>query len=532
MAQKAFKQEFWSDGISDSDFIGTKSGIISEAVGVDIHDEPGTVKLSKGLVLEVSVVSPASSPPDVLCNFAVQSSNSSSYWFSSSNGKIWERTKTGVWTLVHTISNCSYINGAALFTNSSGIEYAVYSYYNSSTSQDNLAYKPITGGAANWSDAVDTWVTSTSGFNTALWHPMVQQGLYLAIGNGRYLATLSDTFPIATTTFTDSGTPDVDLNYLPKGWEITSIINFDDDILIGASLQSYIATYDYLSGLLLRWDFSASTWTQVKPVQSEGVQAMVKTDNGTFLFSGNTGAIYIYDGVNLEPYKKIRKRFGAETYNASYDITPGSVANYHGFALFGVSAGGLGTEGYNMGIYTLGRNSSAYPMALMCQYTVPAWVSGGSTGLDLVNVQWGAILTVGSYFMASYKDTTADHTGQGVAVMQTTKRGGLGWIDLTVPGDKERSKTFTDFVATWGGNWFDGTVSRLRMEYYAKDYDASVPLTFNTNLPYETYNKLRVQQKIEGTAITVELAFVGEAGTDRTPSLTSFYCEWNEQEKL
>jgi hypothetical protein len=530
MSIKSFSQEYFQDGNADSDFIGSESGIILETVNVDIHDEPGVVKLSKGLTLEVAAA--GTTPPDVFCACAVNCSDTNTYWFSYTNGKIWSRTKAGVWALVHTIADCSYFNGAAELTLASGVSYIFFSWKKTTTGKDFLGYK-VLPGVANWSDAVDSHKTETDSFYTATWHPMTQQGIYLAIGNKTKIATVDDVL-----TFTASGTPDVTMNYLPNGWEITSMINYDDDILLGASQLTGVATFDYSGAMLLKWDFSASTWTQIKPLSSEGIQAMVTTDNGTFIFTGNKGLVYTYDGTNLVPIKRIRKTQGLiDTANGGYNIYPNAVANFQGYALFGVSSFiSQYAETYGEGIWTLGRRDTKYPLALTMQYAEPCFVVDGTNTINQSKISWGAILSVGKYFIASYSDTTATTGATGVAVMQPSKRAGLGWIAFGVAGDKDRSKTFLDFAVTYRRNFTLGSgLSALRILDYFLNYDytgAGALKNFSTNFEITAQNKLRVQQKIEGMAIQPRIYFYGDTTVDYTPSMTSFYCEWNQRDTL
>ena len=528
MALKKFSQEFWSDGIADSDFIGTKNGIILEAVNVDIHDEPGVVKLSKGLTLEVAGT--GTTPPDEFCACALLSSDTNTYWFSykANSGKIWKRTSAGVWSLVHTIADCLIINGCGEHVRG-GVAYIYYSYVVASTGADVLARK-VLPGLANWTDAIDTVAGGANALKSAFFHPMVQNSIFLVVGNATTLATVDD-----VGTFTASGTPDVTtLGYLPIPWQITSLINYDDDVLAGAGRYTGVQNYDYSAGQLLRWDLSSATWTQIKQVNSEGVQAIVKTDNGTFIFTGNKGLIMTYDGTNLYPFKRLRKAEGLEDLaNSGYNIFPYAVANYHNYALFGLSGQANMTQGYEQGVYSLGRRTTQYPLAVTLQYTEPCFVVGGQNTFHTTNISFGAIVSTGISFLVSYIDSNSSNSAVGVALMQTSKRAGAGWIALNIEGSKERSKTFTDFILTYRSlpTLSGGGPAMVLLDYFI-NYNYSSLITFVTQYSDTAYNKLRLQEKIEASSLQLRIYFYGDTTKDDSPSLTSLYCQWNERETL
>lgn len=84
-------------GISDSEFSG-REGSASEIVGIDLHSEPGLMKVHQKLTKVT-----ASNVADEFCKHRIVSSNGRIYWFSSTSGKVWE-DNSGTWTLKYTTS--------------------------------------------------------------------------------------------------------------------------------------------------------------------------------------------------------------------------------------------------------------------------------------------------------------------------------------------------------------------------------------------------------------------------------------------
>jgi hypothetical protein len=84
-------------GLSDSKFQGTPNSNY-RLVGMDLHSTPGVLKVAQKLTKD------SGSTVDEFVKCQVSSSNGNTYHFSSTSGKIWERTSAGVWSLVYTTS--------------------------------------------------------------------------------------------------------------------------------------------------------------------------------------------------------------------------------------------------------------------------------------------------------------------------------------------------------------------------------------------------------------------------------------------
>ena len=82
-------------GLSDSKFSGIL-GSVYRCVGLDLHSEPGLLKVHQKLTKN------SGTTVTEFCRVKVACSNGYSFWFSYTSGKIWARTSAGVWSLAYT----------------------------------------------------------------------------------------------------------------------------------------------------------------------------------------------------------------------------------------------------------------------------------------------------------------------------------------------------------------------------------------------------------------------------------------------
>src|SRR4030042_1227099 len=84
-------------GLADSKYSGEKYSLY-RLIGFDLHSTPGVLKVAQKLTKD------SGATVDEFVKCQVTSSNGNTYHFSSTSGKIWERTNAGVWSLVYTTS--------------------------------------------------------------------------------------------------------------------------------------------------------------------------------------------------------------------------------------------------------------------------------------------------------------------------------------------------------------------------------------------------------------------------------------------
>ena len=474
-----------------------------ESVGLDIHSLPGTIQVSNALRDDS-----ASSVP-VGCRTALDDGIGITYWFGD-NGHIYQRSTTGVWTDVYTDAAGS-IKGSAIFDG--------YIYW---ATANKLHRKPYPG-LANWADVVHNWQTLDL-FYSSGFHQMTVSGDYLLIANSNTIASVEKT----TSTFTASGTPDVTLSPFPVGYLIYSLRNFGDDVVVGISYGINAHTGDWTKASLARWDLASPTWTSIKDVPDNGIQAAITIETGMIVFGGKQGNIYNYDGTNLTKIKRIKKSIGREDVAGyedpfgGYDIYPDSVCIFNGMIYFGLSRSTIYNSSFNAGIYCLGKYDDKYPLALTMVNTVPTGV--------MDNVWVGAILSMGTQYICSYVSLTGITYTYKVAKSETVLKDS-GYLIFSVQGDPETTKTFMEYLV--GYKTLGSAATPLTLQYW-KDFDfleGSSPFTLTLN-DYSSYHKKFVQNKIAARALQFKLTLNAPGISSYGPIIDTLYVKWNEEGKL
>jgi len=255
------RQNSFSGGLSDSINIGVKGSFYS-AVGMDIHSEPGVLKVNQAL----SKDSGNTVVDFIKCKF--QGTDGSSY-FGGDAGNIYKRTSAGSWSKVYTDGGADAILGM--------IEYDGYFYW----ATDDKLHRMVKAG--DWDTAGDVkedWASFGNG--DASYHPMIVIGLYLFIGDGRGIASVDD-----AGTFTANGTPDITFTSLPHGHRARCFYQFDIDLLIGSWVT---ATTN--KARVFRWDTVSTTYDTTDDINEVGVNAFIPIDNSVFAQCGKKECHY------------------------------------------------------------------------------------------------------------------------------------------------------------------------------------------------------------------------------------------------
>jgi len=378
MAQHIQIKNINQGGIADSDYLGAQNSV-SEIVGLNIHDESGIIKLNQRLTKD------SSTTVDDLVLAIVPCSDGSTYFFGSTNGKIWKRTSGGTWSLEAT---------AAPAAGTAGIlgarEYQGYIYY---AMQSRLGRWQL--GTA-WSTRNDSWATFTT--TDSAYHPMHEVNLVLYIGDGNLIAQV------------DAGTFSAAALDIKTPLRVSALGSMGTDLLIGTYVSSNIVETE-----IFRWNTWSTSFSVSDPIPEVGINAFLKTDNRIVVSAGTKGNLYMYNGQQLENYKQIKGTWGESTNKAI--VHPQAVLNFHGLPLFGLSLS-TGT-GVKLGVYSFGRTNANYPYVLALEYPI-------STG-NLTNVVIGALAGNGDTFFVSWKDTTSG-TVYGVDILDLSNKYATGYV--------------------------------------------------------------------------------------------------------
>ncbi len=461
-------------GLSDSPRTGIE-GSFAEGVGVDVHSISGLVTAHQALAKD------SGATVDERCDFAVRGTDGNQYWFSAESGKVWRRTSAGTWSLLFTNGNGACIGAE---------EFDDYVYY--ATDTDLGKYGPLSGEATN-TDSAET-------LNTATYHPMAKQGLYLVIGNGRDLATVSD-----VGAFTSNGTPDVTFSSLKHNQEIICMKPFGIDVIFGTQ-----STDSSDNGQLLRWDLVSPTFLDNPPfIPATKVQAIMSNGLYAFVVVGEYGEIQYYDGEICVPVKQIYGDYSSTKY---IQVRPGSTCEFSGRSLFGVS-NGAGNP-CNEGVYAIGHRDKNYPLALTCDY-VPS--SGNLTGVEI-----GAVLVDGRDLYVAWKDGTS----QGVDAIDWSNKYSSAYLKtLAISGNRVKEKTFKNYVVNYKSK---PTGTDLDLSY---DSNYSGTNTSMTKTQSETNeNKIRYHDNVTSGALQLRVDFTTSGNS--SPEFESLYCDWTEADNI
>lgn len=350
---------FFQGGISDSKYAGIQNSL-AEIVGLDLHSEPGIVKVSQALT-KIS----GTTIDDAVSKIVV-ASDGKAYLFGKTNGKIWSLTTGGTLTLEAT-------NTAASPGILDAYEYNGYLYYAASA---KLGQWQI--GTA-FSGRNDAFATFTNG-NTS-YHPMFVKNGVLYIGDGYLVAQVDDS----------TGSPVFTANALdiPKKYVVQSLGEVDVDLVVGATTNSVLVDTQ-----IFRWNTYSVSFTNNDSVPEIGINAFLPLDNVTVVQAGQRGNIYTYNGAQLEQFKRIQGDWSSS--NKAF-VYPNAVANYLGRALFGLSKNS-GTP-CSLGVYSFGGFANNYPKVLALEYVL--------SNTHLSSVEITAIALFGDDILVAWKDTTS-----------------------------------------------------------------------------------------------------------------------------
>ena len=461
-------EKFNLGGLADSKFSGVENSFY-KLIGFDLHTTPGLLKVAQKLTKEVT-----GEIIDEFVKVAIASTNGRTYWFSSTSGKIWERDAAGTWVLVHTTTPAA---GAALCLGAA--EYQGYIYW-ATQSRLHRILATDAEGAAEWgANAVEDWATFTT--TNASYHPMIEQNLVLYIGDGKDVAQVDD--GVFSASALDVKEPLI----------VKCLGKIGTDILIGTEGNAFAKTE------IFRWNTWSDSFTTSDTIEEANINAFLPADNLVFVSAGVSGNIYVYNGEQLELYKKIP---GDHTVSTACVIHPNAVANLAGETLFGLS--NSSGDPADEGVYRLGRHSRNYPYILDLPYPISERATGAFV---LTGIEIGALLVVGQQLFASWKHSTT----YGVDKMDTSNKLDNAYLETMVMGaQREPFSDFSKFLAAYVALPANTAVNIS----YSKNHAAYAALT-------EVIDTARcvisAEQSVEATTLQVKLVFT--ASSNNAPTI-------------
>jgi hypothetical protein len=335
-----------------------RGGLIS-LVNCDVHSEVGSVTGSYAFEkISESIV-------DNLPDSCVTLPNGDTFFGTSSSGKIWKVTTSGVVSLVHTDAQ-GVIYGLGYFQS--------YLYYASVTKLGRITIA-LASSEASWSSQNDSWATFTN-TNTHV-VKMEEQNESLFIPNKNYIAAVNS-----------AGVFEAASLDIPSNLSSTAVTPQGTGLLIGTWVSNY-----HNKAMLYYWDTYSPSWTIDDSIPEPGVNMFIDADNTKFIQCGLVGNIYYWSGEKAVFFKRLHD--GDTT--VSTGINPYGSSNINGLPIISTIRG----------IFSLGNADPSLPTAQVIEYVQST--GQGSTP--------GAIQVVGSQIFSGFKLSTA----YGIDKLSTTK---------------------------------------------------------------------------------------------------------------
>lgn len=227
------------------------------------------------------------------------------------------------------------------------------------------------------------------------YHPVEQMLNFLAIGNGRYVATYA----------ADAGYTPHKLS-LPSGWKVRCFAKWREYLAIGCWQGSSI--YDTDKGIIFFWDGYSTTYNFYVEVAEGAVNAMLANRDLLYVWAGYHGDLLSYRGLYGDTAQNV-KRMPKMAANKYMETMPKAVGMYDALLRWG-AAGNSNSSDVERGIYTWGRRKASNQESLSYDYPISTG-SRASTG-----VQIGFIMPIDRKLLIGWKDSTS----YGMDVMDPT----------------------------------------------------------------------------------------------------------------
>lgn len=462
---------FNQGGLSDSRWSGVKDSFY-KLTGLDPHISPGLLKVAQKLA-KVSGTSITA-----FCKESVVSSNGYIYWFSYTDGKIWQQTISDN-TIVLIYTTVPAAGGAGCL---GAFEYQGYIYWATESRLHRIAAAG-NDTAAEWtSNAALNWATFTK--TDALFHPMLELNQVLYIGDGSYVAQVD------AGTFTDSALD------IKTPLRVKSLGKINTELLVGTWVADTITQTE-----LIRWNTYSVSFTTSDTIPETGINAFIPSDNFVLVQAGLAGNLYTYDGNVLNLYKTIPGDYSPTKYGY---VHPSSVANLNGQMLFGMS-NGTGNP-CDLGVYRLARHDNKYPFILDFPYPISERSNGA---LVTIGIEIGAITISGFNVYVAWKNSTT----YGVDKLDySTKLDGAYFESRIMSVDREKLSTMSKFNL----NYYEIPASCSIALAYDKNYAGYVTMTSIKDTDRLTVSS---EESVEASVLSVKATFT--TSSNNAPSVES-----------
>jgi len=212
------------------------------------------------------------------------------------------------------------------------------------------------------------------------WHPMIEMDGDIIIGNGRYLARLSD-----------QAVYEPNAIVLPAGFKVRTLTKIDEFIVVGVWRGTNIDGTE--AGRLYFWDSVETTYNFFVETTA-GLPNFVHNSKNRLLSGlGSSGVTYLgYSPFQqLAPIPKLAR-------GKKIEIYPGAVCEWQGNTMIGVAGSTDDNTGLSQGIYQWGNSDDKFPESMTLAYTISTGTTQSTT------VQIGAVFADGNTLRYCWRD--------------------------------------------------------------------------------------------------------------------------------
>lgn len=458
-------------GLSDSRWSGVPDSYY-RMVGLDPHSTPGLLNVAQKLTKVSSTTITA------FCKEVVTSSNGFIYWFSSTDGKIWQQTPSDdTFTLIYTT-----VAGAGAHGCLGACEYQGYIYW---ATQSRLHRILASGNdtAAEWTSNVAlNWATFTR--TDDIFHPMLEVNQVLYIGDANYVAQV------------DAGSFTANALDIKTPLRIRALGQIGTDLLIGTWVSETT-----INAYIFRWNTYSVSFTNSDLAPEAGVNAFLPADNFVLVQAGNAGNIYSYNGEVMELWKTIPGSYTSTAYGYMW---ASSVANLNGQILFG-----FGPQTGNptlSGVYRIARHDKKYPYIMDMPYPISERSGSAfvTTGIEI-----GGITTSNFNVYVAWKNGSTYGVDK---IDYSTKLDGAYLESRIISLTRSELSTVSDI----GFNYYQIPTSCNITIAYDKNYAGYVNMTAVNDTQRKTISS---QEGLEASVLSVKATFTISSNT--APSIES-----------
>lgn len=443
-------------GLADSRWSGVPDSYY-KLTGLDPHSTPGLLKVAQKLTKVSGTTVTA------FCKERVVSSNGKIYWFSYTDGKIWQQDPSDdSFLLVFTTTAAAGGVGCL-----GAIEYQGYIYWATESRLHRIAASG-NDTAAEWTANVAlNWATFTN--TDALFHPMVELGLVLYIGDGKYVAQV------------DAGSFTANALDIKAPLRVKSLGKIGTDLLVGTWVADTITTTE-----LIRWNTYSVSFTTSDEIPETGINAFIPSDNFVLIQAGLAGNLYTYDGSTMELFKNIPGEYSPTKYGY---VHPSSVGNLNGQMLFGMS-NGTGNP-CDLGVYRLARHDRKYPFILDFPYPIS---ERSGTAFVTTGIEIGAIAVSGFKMYVAWKNGTT----YGVDKLDYSNKLSGAYLETRVMNVRREQLNTMDSV---GFNYYLLPTGCSIAIAYDKNYAGYVDMTETTDT---MRNTITAEEGVEASVLSIK----------------------------